>query len=153
MKQRRHRSSISRTPILAHRVRCIEGGFAFIEHRFLHRGFFVQLNQQELVLYLLLVLAGDRQGISFYSDDAICSLCAMSCDEYLLARNVLIAKDLIAYDGRRFQVLSLPERPEPDASRPLQSNEDFETHDPTTIRQLIRRSLGLCALESDRDDR
>jgi hypothetical protein len=153
MKQRRHRNTISRTPIVAHRVRTIEGGFAFIEHRFLHRGFFAHLNQQELVLYLLLVLAADRQGISFYGDDAICSLCAMSCDEYLVARNVLIAKNLIAYDGRRFQVLSLPERPDIDASRPLESQADFEAHDPTTIRRLIRQSLDLCASEPDRDDR
>jgi hypothetical protein len=144
MQRRRDRysiSGISRQPILPGRVREIEGGFAFIEHRFLHRGFFVALGQAELVLYLLLVIAADRRGVSFYGNDALCSLCRLSPDDYLAARNALIAKDLIAYDGRRFQVLSLPEHPIQERSRPLFDDDDFEDHDPATIRQILRRSL------------
>jgi hypothetical protein len=151
MKQHRTRHQISREPILSHRVRSTDGGFAFIERRFLHQGFFAHLNQQELVLYVLLVLAADRRGISFYGADAIGSLCGLSCDDYLVARNVLIAKDLIAYDGRRFQVLSLPQRPVADKGRPLISDEDFEAHDPSTIRKLIRQSLGLQQPEGSTD--
>lgn len=151
MKQRRTRHQISREPILSRRVRSLDGGFAFIERRFLHEGFFAQLNQQELVLYVLLVLAADRRGISFYGGDAICSLCELSCDEYLVARNMLIAKDLIAYDGRRFQVLSLPERPVADTGGPLRSEQDFEAHDPSTIRKLIAQSLGLQQPEGSTD--
>ena len=137
------RFQISRTPIIPERVRQIEGGFAFIEHRFLHRGFFAHLSCEELLLYLLLVLAGDRRGMSFYGGDALCSLCRLSPGSYLLARNALIAKDLIAYDGRRFQVLSLPTRPVTTASFPLVSDEDFVTHDPDTIRTIIQASLNL----------
>jgi len=143
MNQRRNRFQISRQPIVADRVRRIEGGFAFIEHRFLHQGFFARLSQEELVLYLVLVIAADRRGISFYGEDALCSLGQLSRDSYLLVRNALIAKDLIAYDGRRFQVLSLPHRPVMEQTQPLTEAADFEAHDPTTIRKLIRGSLGL----------
>jgi hypothetical protein len=143
MKQRPNRFQISREPIIPERVRQIEGGFAFIEHRFLHRGFFATLSQAELVLYFLLVMVGDRRGISFYGNDALCSICRLSSEAYLLARNALIAKDLIAYDGLRFQVLSLPEHPVKEKSGPLIDDEDFDEHDPATIRQLICQSLGL----------
>jgi len=90
------------------RVRRIEGGFSFIQHRFLTDGFFASLNPHELLLYFLLVLAGDRNGISFYSYDKICTLLQMNLERYIMARNELIDKDLIAFDGTVFQVLSLP---------------------------------------------
>ena len=90
------------------RIRRIEGGFSFIPHRFLMEGFLASLQQKELLLYLFLVLASDRHGLSFYSYDAICSLLQLSVDEYLEARNALITKDLIAFDGTLYQVLELP---------------------------------------------
>ena len=53
------------------RVRKIEGGFTFIPHRFLADGFLTSLTQQEILLYLFLVLADDRYGLSYYSYDAM----------------------------------------------------------------------------------
>ena len=90
------------------RIRRIEGGFAFIPHRFLTDGFLSALNPSQQQLYFFLVLASDRHGLSFYSYDAICSLLQMSLDQYIEARNDLIGKDLIAFDGTLFQVLALP---------------------------------------------
>ncbi|MFN2354252.1 MAG: hypothetical protein ABR512_06990, partial [Desulfopila sp.] len=55
----------------------------------------------------------DRQGLPFYSYDKICSLLTISVDEYILARDGLINKDLLAFDGTFFQVLSLPAEPVP----------------------------------------
>lgn len=136
------RNTIGRSPIIAERVRRIDGGFSFVPHRFLHGGFFASLSRDELLLYFMLVLAGDRNGISFYGVDAICTLLELRNDEYLLARNGLIEKDLLAFDGRRFQVLSLPSSPKQVARPPLQSAEDFADHDPATIRQIISRSFG-----------
>lgn len=91
------------------RVRRIDGGFAFIPHRFLTGGFVSDLTPDQLVLYFFLVLAADRFGLSFYSYDKICSLLEMSLDQYVDARCALIKKDLIAFDGTVFQVLALPE--------------------------------------------
>ena len=133
---------VGRTPILPDRVRRIDrDGFAFVPNRFLRDGFFVSLTRDELALYLLLVLAGDRKGVSFYRYDAICSLLEVPLEEYVAARNALIAKNLIAFDGTRFQVLSLPERPAPRATGPLRTSEDLKRRDPATIRALILDSL------------
>jgi hypothetical protein len=93
------------------RIRYIEGGFSFIPHRFITDGFLSSLRQKELLLYLFLVLVSDRNGISFYCYDAICSLLQLSVDEYMEARDGLIKKDLIAFDGTLFQVLDLPKSP------------------------------------------
>ncbi len=133
---------INKTIICPDRVRKISGSFAFIEHRFLRDGFFASLDHHELLLYLLLVIVGDRNGMSFYSYDKICTLLRVSVDEYTLARNSLIEKDLIAFDGKFFQVLSLPEKLIHCSAPPLTTREDMEKHDPATIHQLIVDSLG-----------
>ena len=87
------------------RIRCIDGGFSFIPHRFVTDGFLEALGQQELLLYLFLVLVSDRNGLSFYSYDTICTLLELNLDEYIASRNSLIDKDLIAFtdlDGEDF---------------------------------------------------
>jgi hypothetical protein len=122
------------------RVRKITGTFGFIEHRFLKEGFFYSLTHHELLLYLFLVLVADRHGLSFYGYDKICTLLRISVDEFILARDSLIYKDLIAFDGRTFQLLSLP-RDGPKFT-PLKGPEQMQEKDPATIRQLITRSLG-----------
>lgn len=138
----RTRNIIGRSPIIAERVRKIDGGFSFVPHRFLHAGFFAGLSREELLLYFFLVLASDRNGVSFYGHDAICALLRATPEEYMSARDGLLAKDLLAFDGRRFQVLSLPESPFREESRPLETQEDFEEHDPATIRQILAREFG-----------
>lgn len=140
------RKRIERAPIVPSRVRQIGGqGFCFIPHRFLREGFFAALGGDELRLYVLLVLASDRHGISFYHQDSLSSLLELPLHRYLEARNGLIDQDLIAFDGRRFQVLSLPERPLGRAPRPLTSAGDLEQHDPATVAGLIGRSLAEAA--------
>jgi len=123
------------------RIRRIDGGFAFVPNEFLHRGFFASLSHAERSLYFFLVLAGDRNGVSFYAHDRICGALELTLDEYLLVRNSLIDKDLIAFDGRRFQVLSLPQTPLVPPRRPLVTQDDLEEDDPATIQHLIRSSL------------
>jgi hypothetical protein len=53
------------------RVQCVNGGFSFIPHRFLTGGFWQALSPDELLLYFFLVMAGDRNGLSFYNYDKI----------------------------------------------------------------------------------
>jgi hypothetical protein len=91
------------------RVRSIDKSFCFIPHRFLTGGFLQLLTHNELALYVFLVLASDKYGLSFYSDRSICAILGLEEEAYLFARNCLIHKDLITYDGTLFQVLSLPE--------------------------------------------
>jgi hypothetical protein len=73
--------------------------------------FLQSLTDDELRLYVVLVLVADRQGHSFYSHERLRALLAMSADAYLRAREALRRKDLIAADGVRVQLLSLPAQP------------------------------------------
>lgn len=129
-----------RKALVPQRIRTISGSFATIEHRFLRHGFWTTLGHHELLLYFFLVLVADRQGLSFYSYDKICSLLTISLDDYILARDSLIDKDLLAFDGTFFQVLSLPAEPV-QHSRLIQDKEDMIKEDPATIYRVIRQSL------------
>lgn len=122
------------------RIRRIDGGFSFIPHRFLTDGFLASVEQKELLLYLFLILVSDRYGLSFYRYDSICTLLQMSFDEYITARDGLMEKDLIAFDGTLFQVLDLP--PEPVgrlASAPVFNSDRDKGCEP--IGNIIRQSL------------
>jgi hypothetical protein len=133
---------IEKQPLSPDRRRNITGSFAFIEHRFLRDGFWSSLSQHECLLYVFLVLAADRNGLSYYGYDKICTLLRFTLDDYLVARNGLIENDLIAFDGHLFQVLSLPLAPVREPPTAWQRRDTFEAADPATIRQLIRDSLG-----------
>jgi hypothetical protein len=102
---------ITKKVLVADRIRRIDGGFSFIPHRFLMDGFLEALSQPELLLYIFLILAADRYGLSYYSYDRFCSLLQFSLKQYIEARNGLINKDLIAFDGTLYQVLQLPAQP------------------------------------------
>jgi len=127
---------VSKKVINTNRIRRIDGGFSFIPHRFLTDGFLASLNHKELLLYFFLAMASDRNGLSFYAYDAICALLQLSVDDYIRARDGLIKKDLIAFDGTLFQVLDLPENPVPKAAK----DSDWE-EDRSQIKTLIQQSL------------
>jgi len=118
------------------RIRRIDGGFSFIPHRFLFDGFLASLKQKELLLYLFLILAADRNGLSYYSYDAICTLLQLNLDQYMQARNGLIEKELIAFDGILFQVLDLP--PKPIKSSTLKPTDEST---PEAISKIIKQSF------------
>ena len=120
------------------RIRQIEGSFGFIPHRFLTDGFLAALSQHELLLYLFLILAADRYGLSFYNYDSICSLLGITVDQYMKARDGLIKKDLIAFDGTIFQVLSLPK---PLNTHRCQKLRSTRKKGPVPIAQVLQHSL------------
>lgn len=120
-----------------HRIREIRGTFAFIEHRFLRQGYFQELSHHEILLYLFLILVSNRKGLSWYGYEKICLLLRISQDDYHSARQGLIDKDLIAFDGYVFQVLSLPDPPGK-TSAPRE-DEDTVFCDATDIARLVDR--------------
>jgi hypothetical protein len=124
---------ISKRILNPERVRRITGGFSYIPHRCLTDGFSVALDQKEILLYLLLVLAADRYGLSYYSYDMICSFLQLTLDQYIEARDGLVKKDLISFDGSIFQVLALPGKP--------RHTRMTQNEDPAVITRLIRQSL------------
>lgn len=105
------RHGFDRTPIRPDRIPRIESSFAAIPHRFLRDGFWAALEHHELLLYFLLVLVADRQGMSFYRDDRLAGTLRFVLEDFLSARAGLLRKDLITHDGVRHQLLSLPPAP------------------------------------------
>ena len=75
------------------RIRSIDKSFCFIPHRFLTEGFLQSLSRHELALYVFLVLASDKHGLSFYSDQSICSILGLVEEDYHFARSSLTWKN------------------------------------------------------------
>ncbi len=80
------------------RVRRIEKSFAWIDHRLLRNGFLEVMTHQDQVLYLFVVLAADRHGVSFYRKEKICEALGLGFSEFEVARDRLIDLGLIAFE-------------------------------------------------------
>jgi hypothetical protein len=93
------------------RIRKITGSFSWIDHRFISGGFIKDMTREEILIYLFLVAVSDRQGLSFYHDDRICSLLKMDMTALGEARESLIERSLIAWRSPVYQVLALPPAP------------------------------------------
>jgi hypothetical protein len=127
---------IKKKILAPNRIRRIDGGFSFIPHRFVTNGFLAVLSQKEILLYLFLIIVSDRNGVSFYSYDAICTLLEITVDDYIEIRDALIKRDLIAFDGTLFQVLDLPGKP---AQKEVKLSP--QSHRKPEIQQLIQQSI------------
>ncbi|MEE8042326.1 MAG: hypothetical protein V3T15_05970 [Pseudomonadales bacterium] len=77
-------------------------------------------------LYLLLVLAADRRGSSFYGIKRCQQILGLSETELRQARMDLLHMDLLASDGQTHQLLSLP------AARSTQTQPIPPTADPSS---------------------
>lgn len=97
--------------VAPNRIRTNEGSFAYIPHRFLRDGFYGACTSAERSVYLLLVLAADRNGVSFYRRDTIAGMSGLGLRQVEEAFEGLESKDLVACGGRLVQVLSLPAEP------------------------------------------
>jgi hypothetical protein len=94
------------------RIRSIHGSFSWIDHRFLRQGFDQGLTRLEKLLYFVLVAVSNQEGVSFYSDQRLGELLDIRFPHELVgARSQLVARDLIAFEGKLYQVLELPARP------------------------------------------
>ena len=86
------------------KVRRIQGSFAWIDHRLLRHGYLPIMTHEDQVLYLFLILAADRHGVSFYRKERICDTLSLTFQGFDVARDRLIDLNLIAYQG--YSVLS-----------------------------------------------
>jgi hypothetical protein len=97
-------------------IRTINGSFAWIDHRLIRNGHLEGMSLEEIALYVFLVLAADRSGVSFYRKDVISNKLGIDWDRFEFAKKRLIEKRLIAFEPFRpgqvdgfFQVLGVPE--------------------------------------------
>ena len=95
-------------------IRKIEGSFAWLDHRLLRDEVIDGMTLVEIALYVFLVLAADRRGLSFYRKDVMSKRLGIEWSECEEAKSALLRKRLIAFrpftpssvDGF-YQVLSL----------------------------------------------
>jgi hypothetical protein len=78
-----------------------------VDRRFV-REHAARLSRDAVLLYFFLSAVADKHGLSFYADVTLAALLRMPLPALLEARDELLAHDLIAYEARFTQVLSLP---------------------------------------------
>ena len=98
---------IRKLPLKSWRLRRVPRGFGWVDHRLLKEKLVCQCSSDALALYLILVLAADGEGLSFYGDYSLCSLLGMDMQRLELARENLIYNDLIAWEKPLYQVLEV----------------------------------------------
>jgi len=86
------------------KIRSIRNTFAWIDHRLVRNGFIETMTHQDMVLYLFLVLAADKNGVSFYRKEKICQALSLDYSQFEIAKDRLINMNLIAFES--YSVLS-----------------------------------------------
>ena len=80
-------------------IRKIKSSFAWIDHRLLRNGFLQVMTHQDMAMYLFLVLAADRNGVSFYRKEKICDALSFDFRQFEIARDRLINLKLVAFEA------------------------------------------------------
>lgn len=84
--------------------------YSIIDHQILHGRYLHRLSHESMVLYLFLVVVGDRQGRSFYSDRSIIEILRLSGPVLHHAREELISETLVSYKSPYWEVKNIPQR-------------------------------------------
>lgn len=127
------------------RLRKIEPPFGWVPFRLLSCGLFVQISAPAKLLYFFLCLVADRRGVSFYGDDRLQELLQLSPDALQCARDELVNHDLLAFDQRLYQLLSLPTEPRshgPHSHPKGNDNGNTAVDAPVYIREILRQLGG-----------
>lgn len=95
-------------PLRPDRQRTIERPFGWIPFRLMTSGLLEKLRPPAKLLYFFLCLVSDGRGVSFYGERRIGELLELSASDLREARQQLCQNDLLAFDGRVYQLLSLP---------------------------------------------
>ena len=96
-----------REPIVPQRQRRIPPQFSWVDHRLVREGHVQGRSAPALALYLFLVTVADAEGLSWYSEAALCRHLSWSGPQLQSARAELQQAGLIAYRKPLYQVLDL----------------------------------------------
>jgi len=89
------------------RLRRVPDSFGWIDHRLVRAGHLPRADAPAWALYLILVTVGDEHGLSYYSDQSLGRLLALSGEAIRAARAQLLLAGMIAYEEPLYQVLGL----------------------------------------------
>ena len=118
------------------RLRQVPTGFNWVDHRLVRQNYIQRCDCVDLALYLFLVTVSDVEGLSYYSDQAICRRLRIEPASLAAARLHLQEADLIAYQKPLYQVLSLEDPTGP--TSPLASPRAREVQ---SVAQILTRAL------------
>jgi hypothetical protein len=71
--------------------------YSIVDHALLHGGYLRRLSHESLILYLFLVVVGDREGRSFYREETIQEILRLTDRQLISARAQLTGEGLIEY--------------------------------------------------------
>jgi len=111
-------------PLRLDRLRHLERPFGWVPFRLLTSGQLAPLSVSAKALYLVLCLVADRQGLSYWSEGRLQAQVGLDAAAFRQARDELQRHDLLAFDGRLYQLLS---RPPGDSPRPRTAKEPRRT--------------------------
>ena len=89
------------------RQRRVPPQFSWVDHRLVRDGHVQGRSAEALALYLFLVTVADAQGLSWYSEVALCRHLAWTPERLAQARRELCEAALVAYCKPLYQVLDL----------------------------------------------
>lgn len=118
------------------RLRQVPAGFNWVDHRLVRQNYIERCDCVDLALYLFLITVSDVEGLSYYSDQAICRRLRIEPAILAAARLRLQKADLIAYQKPLYQVLSL-EDPADATSSPTSPR----AGEVQSIAQILTRAL------------
>ena len=96
-----------REPVLPKRRRRIPQQFSWVDQRLVRDGHITGRSAEALALYLFLVTVADADGLSWYSQSALCRVLSWEAPTLRRARTELRDADLVAYRKPLYQVLDL----------------------------------------------
>jgi len=118
------------------RLRQVPPRFSWVDHRLVRHNYLSRCDCRALALYLFLVTVSDAQGLSYYSEAALCRRLNLLIPELVVARTALQQANLIAYQKPLYQVLSLEEPSAGNPSAPAQRSGQVQS-----VAQILRRAL------------
>jgi hypothetical protein len=125
-----------REPIVPQRRRRIPPQFSWVDHRLVREGHVQGRSAPALALYLFVVTVADADGLSWYSESALCRQLSWSGPQLQSARAELQQAGLIAYGKPLDQVLDLSPVIAPAGPMPRQGGEAV------SVGEILTHSLG-----------
>lgn len=118
------------------RLRQVPAGFNWVDHRLVRHHYIERCDCVDLALYLFLITVSDLEGLSYYSDQAICRRLRIEPAALTAARLHLQKADLIAYQKPLYQVLSLE-----DLIGPTSPPASARVGEVQSLAQILNRAL------------
>jgi hypothetical protein len=89
------------------RLRRVPPRFSWVDHRLIRHRLLRGCRSQSWALYLFLVTVADADGISYYSDGALCMHLGLETAALEMARHELTGAGLVAWEEPFYQVLEV----------------------------------------------